>query len=107
MNTPTIEEEEFIQWLKKNRMLFLFHSAHYTPDYMAWLARQNGFNPEMVYRKFSDFKYTLALSSPEIAAIKKTKWELSELLYHDDPIRLDDSWHALSKKLIDGKDFNE
>lgn len=101
------EEEDLTLWISKNRMRFLFNKKHYTPDYVAWLAYINGFNPSIVFRRLADFQYALSLTSAENAYAKKANLTIKELVHYDQKIRLDDSWEALGRKLLFGKDFDE
>lgn len=104
---PEMTEDDLTAWIIKNRMLFLFNRTHYTPDYVAYLARIVGFPPEMVYRRFSNFEHALALTNIDYAAAKRATQTVMELTMIGNPVNLRDSWEALGRNLTAGIDFED
>ncbi len=102
---PGLTEEDLTAWIAKNRMRFIFNAAHYTPDYVTFLARLAGFEAEMVYRRFSDFKHAMALTDPDRAAAKKITWTVGEMEHRGCYNIMKESWDDLGKYLMHGTDF--
>lgn len=102
-----LTEDDLTAWIIKNRMLFLFNRQHYTPDYVVYLARLIGFDPLMVYKRFSDFEHALALTNVDLASAKKAMRTVRAIERIHNPVNLEDSWEALAERLITGRDFDE
>lgn len=100
-------EQDLTAWIAKNRMRFLFNRAHYSPDYVSWLARMNGFEAEMVYRRLSDFEHALALTNGDFSSAKKAAETCREIFLINNPNYLVESWEDLARYLTRGECFDE
>jgi hypothetical protein len=100
------EEADFTAWIAKNRLRFRFNPRHYTPDYVSWLARINGFDSEMVYRRLSHFDDALALTSIDRRAAQKANWFVSEIMIMRN-LDLSEQWFELGNYLMDGYEFED
>ena len=95
----TTEEQEFRDWLKKNKEIL----KERMPDEIAWVAiKMAGFNAELAYRVLSHY-----VNDRDTHTSYKIRedWYVKRELDYFNPLK--DSWDHLGRYLTQGQSFND